>query len=123
MFDLIKLDVISELDENELIPTCARRNFELEGDNMVDAKLLPDLNVMECQKLCGKIDGCQYFSSTTGQKRQCLLKPSTAVESWEEGSISPESKVYSGPAACGNLNLTFFRNFSLRVIFNDITQF
>ena len=93
-----------------MIPSCARRNFELEGNDLVDAKWLPELNVMECQKLCGKIDGCHFFSSTTNPTRQCLLKLSSAAMTWKQGSISPKSRTYSGPAACGKLLMILFEH-------------
>ena len=87
-------------DKNEIIPNCARRKFELAGHDIIEAKWLPELNVVECQELCRKLEGCQYFVSTRDSHRQCQLKSGSAVTKWFNDSISPLSNAYSGPAEC-----------------------
>ena len=87
-------------DKSEIIPKCARRKFILEGHDIIEAKWLPELNVLECQELCRKIEGCKYFVSIGASHRQCQLKSGSAVTQWLNDSISPLSNAYSGPAEC-----------------------
>ena len=70
---------------------------------MLEAKWLPELNVIECQELCRKIEGCQYFVSRIGSNRICQFKSSSAAKQWLDESISPHSNAYSGPAECDRL--------------------
>ena len=96
-------EYVPQNDASEIISKCARKNFEVEGHDMLEAKWLPELNVIECQELCKKIEGCQYFVSRIGSNQICQLKSGSAVKQWQDESISPHSYTYSGPAECDDL--------------------
>ena len=86
---------VSMENDDEIIPHSVRK-FEIEGHDIVEAKRLPELDILECQRLCGKVEGCRYFSSSTGSEQVCQLKSGSAERSWKEASINPYSKTYSG---------------------------
>ena len=102
IFVLFQEDVLQN-DASEIIPKCARKNFKVEGHDMLEAKWLPEVNVIECQELCRKIEGCQYFVSSLASNRICQFKSGSAVKQWLDESISPHSNTYSGPAECDGL--------------------
>ena len=99
-------------NDDEIIPHSVRK-FEIEGHDIVEAKRLPELNILECQRLCGKVEGCRYFSSFTGSKRTCQLKSGSAERSWKEGSIKLYSKTYSGSSKHGRLDTIWLKNVSI----------
>ena len=91
---------VSQNGATEIIPKCARKNIKLEEHDIIEAKWLPELNVVECQELCRKVEGCQYFVSGLDSNRICQFKSGSVVKQWLDSSISPHSNTYSGPAEC-----------------------
>ena len=99
-------------NDDEIIPHSVRK-FEIEGHDIVEAKRLPELDILECQRLCGKVEGCRYFSSSRGSERTCQLKSGSAERSWKEASINPYSKTYSGSPKYGRLDIVWLKNVSI----------
>ena len=106
---LSKLFLDQELESaDEIVPHSVRK-FEIEGHDIIEAKWLPELSISECQRLCGKVEGCKYFSSSTGSGKTCQLKGGSAEIQWKEASINPYSKSYSGSPKYGRLDIIWLK--------------
>ena len=70
--------IIEKLSENDLgqqIPDrCIRRNFEIDGHDMIDPNVTSNMSLRECQTLCKLTIGCHFFTYKIGFINQCLLK-------------------------------------------------
>ena len=99
--------LLAEPLNQDPLPKCVRRNFEIHGFDIADSKSLPDAessSLRGCQDMCNMILGCAYFSwHQHGEENipKCSLKNHAATESWKLGSTIPHINIYSGPAKCG----------------------
>ena len=99
--------LLAEPLNQDPLPKCVRRNFEIQGFDIVDSKSLPDTessSLRGCQDMCNMILGCAYFSwhqPDEENKPKCSMKYHDATESWKLGSTIPHMNIYTGPAKCG----------------------
>ena len=96
------VDKISENDLNQNVPEkCVRRNFDIEGSDMISPDTLPHLNLVECQNICQQTVGCYFFTYKMGSVDQCFLKLASGEKAWKERTGFPRTKAYSGSVDCG----------------------
>ena len=97
--------IIEKLSENDLgqqIPDrCIRRNFEIDGHDMIDPHVTSNMSLRECQTLCKLTIGCHFFTYKIGFINQCLLKLASAEDAWKDPSPYPDPSSYSGSTECG----------------------